>query len=150
MDFSSILTTISTLVQTKQAIFYGLIISLGFIIVDTLMGYLVAYKEGTFDWSKAPQTVAKNIFPFIGGLIVLAVFAVSISQLEAVFWLATGCVSVKFGKEIIIEKVKKLFNIGDSTSYETQISELKATIAELQAGGQKAETTNPTAEASSN
>jgi hypothetical protein len=135
MDFTSIITTITNFFSSNSTILYGLYISLGFILFDTLLGYLLAYKEGTFDWSKVPNFVSKNLFPYIGGLLLLAFFALINSDLESVFWIATAGVSVKFGKEIIMEKVKKLFGIGiDTTNYEKQITELKSIIEKLQSG----------------
>jgi len=135
MDLSIIMNTLVSFFSTNSTILYGLYVSLGFIATDTLVGWLLAYKEGNFDWSKAPQSLATNILPFVGGLIILAFFALINSDLESVFWIGCAGVSVKFGKEIIVEKVKKLFNLGvDNVDYEKQISELKETIDKLQSG----------------
>jgi len=132
MDLSTIINMLVGFFSSNSTIINGLYVSLGFIITDTIFGYLLAYKEGVFDWSKAPQALATNIAPYMGGLILLAFLSLISSELESVFWVATAGVSVKFGKEIIMEKVKKLFNLGDSVSYENQITELKATIEKLQ------------------
>jgi len=145
MDVSTIVTTLTNFFTSNSTILYGLYISLGLIVVDTLVGYLLAYKEGTFDWSKAPQALSTNVVPYIGGLILLAFFALINSDLESVFWLGCAGVSIKFGKEIIVEKVKKLFNIGtNTTDYESQITELKETIEKLQSSAASNATTETT------
>ena len=135
MDLSTIINMLANFFSTNSTILNGLYISLGLILTDTLFGWLLAYKEGKFDWSKAPQALSTNILPYMGGLILLAFFSSISSELESVFWVATAGVSVKFGKEIIMEKVKRLFNIGvDSINYESQIIELKDIINKLQNG----------------
>lgn len=100
---------IINLFNDNMAIFYSLLTCLGFIICDTLLGFIKAWKDSEFDLSLAPQFLKSNIFPYIGGLIILASFSLMIEEMVSIFYIAVGLVMVKFGKEIIIEKVKGLF-----------------------------------------
>jgi len=102
--------SIIKLFAENSAIFYSLLTCLGFIFCDTLLGYAKAWKEGNFDLSLAPKFLVSNIFPYIGALIILALFSLFIEDMISLFYIAVGLVMVKFGKEIITEKIKALFN----------------------------------------
>jgi len=90
-------------------ILWGIKISLMFILVDTFFGWLLAFINGEFDISKAPKALATNVFPYIGGLIVLGVATTLDSNWEPLFEIFAGLISAKFGYEIIKEKILGFF-----------------------------------------
>jgi hypothetical protein len=101
MDYLNYLNP-NVLVALKTAI---LIISL-----DTIIGWIIAGKNGEFSWEKAPQFLIKNVLPYVGALTVLAIYAHLDEYIMPIFLVAVGLVDIKFGKDIIIEKIKGLFN----------------------------------------
>lgn len=90
-------------------VIYTLLGSLGLIILDAIFGWFKSYKEGTFDFALVPQFIKTNIFPYIGGLTILALFSMVMTDVQYVFYGATALVATKFGKEILLEKVTALF-----------------------------------------
>jgi len=86
----------------------SLLISLASILLDTIMGILISIKAKTFDVSKLPQFIAGNVFPYMGGLIILAVFANYVPDLAYLFYAGVALVTVKFSKEALIDKLKTL------------------------------------------
>jgi hypothetical protein len=101
---------IINLINSNPTIIYGLLTSLGFIIIDTLLGYMLALKNGNFDISKIPQFLSTGVLPYVGGLIIIAGFSLIITEIVPVFITCVGLVSLKFGKEIILDKAKQLFS----------------------------------------
>jgi len=91
-----------------SAIISALIVCLASIGLDFIIGVLLSIKKSEFSLSKLPQTIGKNIFPYIGGLIILALAGNYIPELTAVFYAGVGLVTVKFSKEALIDKVKEL------------------------------------------
>jgi hypothetical protein len=87
----------------------SLLVVLASILLDTVMGVFLAIKTNTFNLSKLPQFLASNVFPYVGGLIILAVFANYITDLNYLFYAAVGLVTVKFSKEALIDKIQTLF-----------------------------------------
>jgi len=104
-----IMDTIMNFFAENTAILYSLLTCLGFITCDALLGWIKGYKEDNFDLSLVPQFLKTNVFPYMGGLIILAFFSCLIPDLISVFYVAVGLVSLKFGKEAILEKAKGLF-----------------------------------------
>lgn len=93
----------------QNPILNGLLVCLAFILLDTIMGWIKALKEGAFSWATVPQFIKTNIFPYVGGLIILALFSMLVPELEAVYYIAVAAVSVKFGVEAIKEKMLSIF-----------------------------------------
>ena len=87
-----------------------LLVVLASILLDTLLGILIAVKIKTFDVSKLPQFLASNVLPYIGGLIILAVFANLVAELQYLFYTAVTLVTVKFSKEALLDKLTVLFS----------------------------------------
>lgn len=81
------------------------------ILLDWFLGILVSIKTNpkTFSLSKLPQALAQNIFPYIGGLLVVWVLSIYIPFFVTVFYAFAGLASLKFSKEALIEKGKELF-----------------------------------------
>jgi fumarate reductase subunit D len=82
---------------------------LALITIDSLFGMLLAFMNGTFDIRLAPKAVAKNIFPYIGGMVVLLLATMLDPTFKAIFELYAGLIVLKFGVEIIKEKIYGLF-----------------------------------------
>jgi len=87
----------------------SLLVSLAFIFVDTLFGVILSIKNKDFLIKELPRFVSTAVFPYIGGLIILAIFANYIDDFMPIFILIVGLVSAKFGIETLKEKIFKLF-----------------------------------------
>jgi energy-coupling factor transporter transmembrane protein EcfT len=92
-----------------STILNSLLVVLASILLDMLMGVCIAIKTGTFSLSKLPKFLASNVVPYIGGLIILAVFANYVSEMEYLFYAGVGLVTVKFSKEALVDKLTTLF-----------------------------------------
>jgi len=92
-----------------STILNSLLVVLSSIILDMLMGVCIGIKNGNFSLSTLPKFLASNVVPYIGGLIILAVFANYISEIEYLFYTGVGLVTVKFSKEALVDKLTKLF-----------------------------------------
>ena len=92
-----------------NTILNSLIISLVLILTDALMGIFLSIKGKTFDIRVMPQFLKTNLLPYIGGLLIIGIGANYISELMPVFLTCVSLVSIKFGIEIIKDKVIKLF-----------------------------------------
>lgn len=90
-------------------ILYSLYVSLAFILVDTIFGVLLSIKNKTFNISDLPKFISTAVLPYIGGLVILAIFANYLKDFVSVFIIMTGLVDLKFGKECLMDKVKELF-----------------------------------------
>jgi len=91
-------------------ILQSLVVCLASIGLDFVLGVLISIKESTFNISKLPQTIGKNIFPYVGGLLVLALLGNYINEFNAIFYVSAGLVALKFSKEALIDKIKTLFS----------------------------------------
>lgn len=87
----------------------SLLVALGSIVLDMLLGVGMGIKSGTFSLSKLPKFLASNVVPYIGGLIILAVFANYFSEMEYLFYAGVALVTVKFSKEALLDKLTALF-----------------------------------------
>lgn len=94
----------------SNPILNSLMISLITILIDTVLGIMVSLKNKEFDVSKLPQFIATNLFPYIGGLVVIGIGAYYISSLEYLFYAGNALVIIKFSKEALIDKLKILFS----------------------------------------
>jgi hypothetical protein len=89
----------------------ALITVMATILLDWVLGVLVSIKNNpkTFSLNKLPQTLARNIFPYMGGLLIVWAISIYIPFFEKVFFTFAGLASLKFSKEALIEKGKELF-----------------------------------------
>ena len=55
-----------------SAIFKSLMFVLAAILLDFILGVLISIKQETFDPGLLPKFIATNLFPYVGGLVVLA------------------------------------------------------------------------------
>lgn len=99
--------TLSTILTT--AVFKSLLIVAASIFLDFFLGVLISIKKKTFSLSLLPQTIATNFFPYMCGLIVLALLSVYLSELEYLYYAFALATTAKFSKEALLDKVKVLF-----------------------------------------
>lgn len=84
-------------------------LSILLILADTLFGWINAFIMGIFELDKAPQFIVKNVLPYIGGLLILAGFAYVENWFRIPFFIAVGFVNIKFGKDVVMNKIRGLF-----------------------------------------
>ena len=82
---------------------------LGLILADFIFGVLVSLRNGNFSASKLPQFVETSLIPYIGGLLVLALFSNANAELGALFFTIAATITVKFLADITT-KVTQLFS----------------------------------------
>ncbi|WP_088225599.1 hypothetical protein [Desulfosporosinus sp. FKB] len=82
---------------------------LGFILADFIFGVLLSLRNSNFSFSKLPQFVETSLVPYIGGLLVLAVFSNVNAELGTLFFTIAATISVKFLADIVT-KAGQLFN----------------------------------------
>lgn len=82
---------------------------LGLILADFIFGVLVSLRNGNFSTSKLPQFVQTSLIPYIGGLLVLALFSNANAEFGALFFTITATITVKFLADIVA-KVSQAFN----------------------------------------
>ena len=98
---------------TELTVWNALLIVVVAIVLDAVIGALTTLKSGmaAFDIRMLPQFVATNIFPYVGGLVVLALVAEFIGNpYDAIFYPVAAAVAVKYIAEIK-DKVYVLFGI---------------------------------------
>jgi len=81
---------------------------LGLILADFIFGVLVSLRNGNFSASKLPQFVQTSLIPYIGGILVLALFSNANAELEALFFTIAATITVKFLADITT-KATQLF-----------------------------------------
>lgn len=91
-------------------ILLGIKISLTAILVDTMIGWVLAFASGTFDITKMPRFLATNIFPYIGALLIVAFASNYDATWKPLFEICCGLITVKFGYEAVKEKIVGYFN----------------------------------------
>jgi len=82
---------------------------LALILLDFVLGVLIAMKEGTFDVRKLPQFLESSFIPYAGGLLILALFSNVDPTLSVLFLTIAAAVYVKFLADIK-DKVAQLFS----------------------------------------
>lgn len=70
----------------------ALVLTLGVILADTLLGLVRSIARGEFDVRKLPQFLTTNVFPYAGGLLVLALFSAFIEEIKAILLASAGLV----------------------------------------------------------
>ena len=88
----------------------SLLVVLAVIFVDAILGVMLSIKTKTFSLSILPDFLVSNIFPYVGGLIVLALLSVYMAELEYLYWFAATVVTAKFSKEALLDKITALFS----------------------------------------
>jgi len=103
MSAFNILNISSDVIATLLAV-------LGIILVDTLLGVVLAISKGQFDIRKFPQFIKTNVLPFMGGLIILTLAAGN-TELKAIFFASAAATVAKFLADLK-DKIVALFGPG--------------------------------------
>ena len=82
---------------------------LGLILADFIFGVLLSLRNGNFSFSKLPRFVETSLVPYIGGLLVLALFSNVNAELSALFFTIAATITAKFLADIVA-KAGQLFN----------------------------------------
>jgi hypothetical protein len=82
---------------------------LGLILADFIFGVLLSIRNGNFNFSKLPQFMETSLVPYIGGLLVLALFSNVNSELGALFFTIAATITAKFLADIVT-KAGQLFS----------------------------------------
>ena len=81
----------------------------GLILADFIFGVLLSLRNKNFSFSKLPQFVETSLVPYIGGLLVLALFSNVNTELGALFFTIAATITAKFLADIVT-KAGQLFN----------------------------------------
>lgn len=103
MSALSILNMPSDVIATLLAV-------LGIILVDTLLGVMLAISKEQFDIRKFPQFLKTSVLPFVGGLIILALAAGN-TELKAIFFASAAATVAKFLADLK-DKIVAMFGPG--------------------------------------
>lgn len=82
---------------------------LGLILADFIFGVLLSLRNGNFNFSKLPQFVQTSLIPYIGGLLILALFSNANAELGTLFFTIAATITVKFLADIV-SKASQLFS----------------------------------------
>jgi len=88
-------------------VFYSLAVVLALIMLDVALGLLLAIVTSSWSWQKLPSFLRQNILPYVGGLLLLALFAAH-PEIKAVFLTAAAFTTAKFLADIK-DKAGRLF-----------------------------------------
>ncbi|KGK91065.1 hypothetical protein DP73_05380 [Desulfosporosinus sp. HMP52] len=58
--------------------------------IKSIKKVLPNYKQGNLDVRKLPQFLTSGVLPYLGSLLILAIFAKSIPAIAAVFYTSAG------------------------------------------------------------
>lgn len=94
---------------------------LGLILADFIFGILVSLRNGNFSFSKLPQFVQTSLIPYIGGLLVLALFSNANTELGALFFTIAATITVKFLADI----AAKAAQVFDGIQIQSPITTIK-------------------------
>lgn len=98
------------LLNLSQEVIATVLAVLGLILVDALLGVVLAISKNQFDVQKFPQFLKTNVLPYVGGLLILAMAAGN-PQMKALFLASAAATAIKFIAEIK-DKVVALFGPG--------------------------------------
>ena len=97
--------------ELPQEIWTAFVVIIVAILIDSFLGIIKAIRRGEFDASKLPEFLAKDVFPYIGGLGVVALAAEFLgSPFSEIFFAVGALVAVKYLAEIKA-KLKALFAV---------------------------------------
>jgi hypothetical protein len=104
---ATLITILSTFMTVQVAI--ALCTVLGLVMVDFILGVMESFRSGNFSFSKLPQFMETSLVPYMGGLLVLALFSTTNTELTVLFYSISATVTAKFLADITL-KVTQLFN----------------------------------------
>lgn len=76
---------------------------------DTVIGWILAATQGTFDIRQVPRFLKTSVLPYLGALLVLAIMTVPAPDYKPVFYFICTIVSAKFGVEALKDKLTQFF-----------------------------------------
>jgi hypothetical protein len=74
---------------------------LGLIILDTILGIVLAIKNRTFDWSRLSDFLNSSILMMFGGYLVLGIVGLAESSLQAAVPLSMAVIDAKLIADIV-------------------------------------------------
>jgi len=74
--------------------------ALALILADFVLGVLIAMKRGELDARKLPQFLQTSVLPYMGSLVLLALFVGVSPVLETIFFTVTAAVGLKYLADI--------------------------------------------------
>ena len=83
-----------------KAILWSLGTVIALIAIDTLMGWIIAFSKGEFDLRLAPQFLKTKVLPYVGPLVLLAIGAMSLEVIKAIYYPAALAATGAFGADI--------------------------------------------------
>ena len=88
----------------------ALLIVTAAILIDALLGMILAAIAGEFDFRQMPRFLASNVLPYVGGLLIFALAAHWLPEpYEAVFYPVAAMALVMFLTKIA-DKISNLFS----------------------------------------
>jgi heme A synthase len=88
--------------QIPSQMIQAILITVGLICLDTLLGWIKALANHEWDWRKVCQFLQTSVLPYIGGLLALAVLALlQPDSMTAVFYASTAAADVKLVADIV-------------------------------------------------
>lgn len=94
------MTDFTFALDLDMTIVYTLLAALAVIVVDTLIGIVRAVAAGDFDVRYLPKFLQTAVLPYVGSMLILAVFSVFIAEIKALLMISAGFVIPKFLAEI--------------------------------------------------
>lgn len=83
-----------------MAVVWAFVTVLVLIMLDTLLGIILAFSRSEFDPRKLPQFLRTNILPFAGALMLLAIGAMSLDVIKALYFASVAAATAKFLAEL--------------------------------------------------
>ncbi len=97
--------------ELPQEIWAAFVIIIVAILIDSVLGIIKAIRRGEFDASKLPEFLAQDVFPYVGGLGVVAAAAQFLgAPFTEIFYAVGALVAVKYLADIK-NKLKALFSV---------------------------------------
>lgn len=107
MDVKLFLISLFTIFD--PAILLGLKLAFIAIATDAIFGWIFAVTRGAFDIRLVPQFLRTNLFPYMAGLLLLAIVTVAAPDYKPLFYFICTIVTAKFGVEALKDKLIKFF-----------------------------------------
>lgn len=94
------MTDFAFALDLDMTIVYTLLAALSVIIIDTVLGIVKAISAGDFDLRYLPKFLQTALLPYVGSLLILAVFALFMAEIKVLLMASATFVIAKFLAEI--------------------------------------------------
>ncbi len=81
-------------------ILYSFVTVLSLIVIKTVLTWIIAFQLEEFDIREAPRFLVTNVYPYLAGLLVLAIPSLWIPSVKVVYYAVTAAVISKYFAEI--------------------------------------------------